>query len=489
VSTIDALQRQSDRLFIGGTWTRPRDGRSIEIRSPYNEQPVGTAHLAGPADVDRAVTAARTAFDHGAWAGQPPQARAEQLERLATLIEAHAEAFALLLADEVGSPVSGLPQAQMCVDLLRDHVRIATTFPWMQSRQGIEASLDVRLQPAGVVAAIAPWNVPLFLSVAKLAPALLAGCTVVLKPAEETPLHALLLGELLAQLELPPGVVNIVPADRATSELLVRHPGVDKVSFTGSSAVGRRIAAICGEHLKRCSLELGGKSAAIVLPDVDPSALAAALAPTTIVNNGQMCANQTRVLVPDDRHDEIVDALCTRLRDVVIGDPREPATELGPLINARQRERVEGYIALGVRQGARLALGGCRPAGQTNGFFIEPTVFVDVDNSATIAREEIFGPVVTVIRYRGEDDAVALANDSPYGLAGSVWSENVEHARAVARRVRSGIVGVNTVTLDLAAPFGGFKDSGIGREGGPEGVMEYCEIQVVEHVPTTAIYR
>jgi aldehyde dehydrogenase (NAD+) len=475
-----ALPQRPELLFIGGEWVAPLDGRLIEVVAPSSGERLAHAALAGPADVAAAVAAARNAFDRGVWPQTPWGERASMLLRLAAALEERESAIQRLLAAEVGTPVAALPQVEMCVQLLRDLARRAAGVPWVESRSSVEGRYELRRTPVGVVVAIVPWNVPLFLGMAKLAPALLAGCTVVLKPAEETPLHASLLAELLTEVGVPPGVVSVVPADRETSELLVRAPRVDKVSFTGSTAAGRRIGAICAESVKRCGLELGGKSAAVILPDADLEAVVAELAPATMINSGQMCANQTRVLVPAARAAEATEALAERIGSFTVGDPLDPGTEIGPLISERQRQRVEFYVELGRAEGARLVLGGGRPVGYDQGTFVEPTVFAGVDNGMRIAREEIFGPVVAVIPYRDEEEAVQIANDSPYGLAGSVWGSDPERANALARRIRAGIVGVNSLLLDVAVPFGGFKESGIGRECGREGLEQFFELQAIE---------
>ena len=323
------------------------------------------------------------------------------------------------------------------------HADQAETYPWEEDRPGVFSSLLVRREPVGVVGAIVPWNFPLGLTMPKLCPALLTGCTVVLKPAEETPLYAFLLAEIFEQAGLPPGVLNVVPADRTVSEELVRHPLVDKISFTGSTRAGSRVGSICGEQIKRCALELGGKSAAIILDDADLDEVIPELAPATMRNSGQACINQTRVLAPRGRYEAVVEALAATIGAFVVGDPADPDTVVGPLISEAQRERVEGYIASGRRAGARLVVGGGRPSEHERGYFVEPTIFADVDNRMTIAQEEIFGPVVAVIPYTGEDEAVAIANDSAYGLSGSVWSGDAERALRVARRLRTGNVGLN----------------------------------------------
>jgi betaine-aldehyde dehydrogenase len=341
---------------------------------------------------------------------------------------------------------------------------------------------EVRKVPIGVAAGIIPWNVPLFISMLKLAPAMIAGCTMVLKPAPEAPLDSYLLAQMLTDAGLPPGVVNIVAAGREVGEYLVTHPDIDKVSFTGSTAVGRRIGALCGERLRPVTLELGGKSAAIVMEDADLETTIAGLMPNTMMNNGQACVAQTRLLAPKSRYDEIVDAASEWVGALKVGDALDAETEVGPLVAERQRERVEGYIASGREQGARVTVGGGRPAGLDRGWFVEPTVFADATNDMRIAREEIFGPVLTIIPYDGIDDAVRIANDSDYGLSGSVWGADSDAAAGVARRMRTGTTNVNTFMLDGCSPFGGFKSSGLGRELGPEGLEAYLESQSIAHV-------
>jgi len=356
---------------------------------------------------------------------------------------------------------------------------LARTDPFEELRQGVLGQALVRREPIGVVGAIVPWNVPLFTTIAKLAPSLAAGCTVVLKPSPETPLDAIILAEALIEIGLPAGVVNILPAGREVGEYLVTHPGIDKVSFTGSTAAGKRIASLCGERLRRCSLELGGKSAAIILEDADLESTITGLLPAAMMNNGEACVAQTRILAPRARYSEVVEALCAKVGALPVGDPLDPATEVGPLAAGRQRDRVEKYIALGQEEGAKIAIGGGRPSGLDKGWYVEPTVFVDVDNQMRIAQEEIFGPVVCVIPYDGADDAVSIANDSDYGLSGSVWTADPDRGLDIARQVRTGTYTINGFTLDFATPFGGFKQSGIGREFGPEGLELFLEFKSV----------
>jgi len=338
----------------------------------------------------------------------------------------------------------------------------------------------VRHEAVGVVAAIVPWNVPQFVTMSKLAPALLAGCAIVVKPAPETPLDGFLMAELLEEAGIPKGVVSVLPAGREVGEHLVRHPGVDKVAFTGSTAAGRRIAAICGEQLKRVSLELGGKSAAIILDDADLAATVEGLKFASLMNNGQACVAQTRILASRTRYDEVVDALSTMVSSLKVGDPSDPTTEVGPLVAKRQQERVEKYIALGQEEGARVVVGGNgMPSGVDKGWYVQPTVFANAKNDMRIAREEIFGPVVAVIPFDDVNDAVRIANDSEYGLAGSVWTSDGDTGMKIARRVRAGTFGVNQYTMDFVAPFGGYKASGIGREFGKEGLEHYLELKSI----------
>jgi acyl-CoA reductase-like NAD-dependent aldehyde dehydrogenase len=476
------------RLFIGGEWTAPTGGGVLEVISPHTEKPIAAVSAAGPADVDRAVSAARRAQDEGPWPRLDPAERIAAVRRLAELYRPRRREVAQLITAEMGSPISfsKFSQAGLPGMLLDAFAGIASSFPWEEVRPGFFGQdVLVRRESGGVAAAILPWNVPLFLLVGKLAPALLAGCSIVIKPAPETPLDALLFADLLAEAGLPPGLVSILPGDGTVGEALVNHPGVDRVSFTGSTAVGRRVAAACGASLKKASLELGGKSAAIVLDDADPGAVAQGVKLAGLMNNGQACVAQTRILVPASRQAEFTDALAAMVEGLAVGDPEDPATEIGPLVARRQQERVRSYIEGGRRAGARLVTGGSdQPAGLGSGWYVRPTLFADVDNRMKIAREEIFGPVRSVIPYRDDEDAVRIANDSDYGLSGSVWSADAVRGLAVARRVRSGSFGINQpYSMDPAAPFGGVKASGIGRELGREGLEAYVELKAISGAP------
>lgn len=466
-----------DRLYLGGHWAEPATDRTITVRSPATEERIGTVPEASEADADVAVAAARRAFDDDeGWAKWPPGRRADVLERFAAALEACAAETARRVSAQNGMPITlahhfegGFPAL-----LLRYYATLMRETPQEETRPGLfGGACRVLREPVGVVAAIVPWNVPQAITFLKLAPALASGCAVVLKPAPETVLDALLMCEAAREAGLPEGVLSVVPGGRELGAHLVTHPLVDKVSFTGSTAAGRAIAESCGRLLRPVTLELGGKSAAIVLDDADLGAVIERFFAATLLNNGQICWLGTRVLAPRSRYAQVVDTVTELARSLVVGDPLDPATQVGPLVSARQRERVESYIAKGLGEGARLTAGGGRPAGRGRGWFVEPTVFADVDNAHTIAQEEIFGPVLAVIPYSSEEEAVALANASDYGLGGSVWTSDPARGEALARRVRSGTVGVNGYVNDPVAPFGGMKRSGLGRELGPEGLHGY----------------
>jgi len=470
-----------ERLFIGGDWVEPSTTATLDVISPHSENVIARVAEGREADMDRAVAAAREAFDHGPWPGMTATERADVMGRLLALLQERSAELAVTITNEMGSPISFSHMAQvMAANMVLDYfVGLAREYPFEEVRPGMQGPTLVRREPVGVAACIVPWNVPLFVTMLKLAPALAAGATVVLKPAPETPLDAIILADAIREAGVPPGVVNIVPAGREVGEHLVRHRGIDKVSFTGSTAAGRRIAAICGEQLKRVTLELGGKSAAIILDDADLASTIGGVLPAAIMNNGQACVAQTRILASHARYREVTEALVEAMRSVQVGDPMDPSTLCGPLVAARQRERVEGYIRVGREEGARIACGGGRPKGLAKGWYVEPTVFVDVDNRMRIAQEEIFGPVLTVIPYDDVDDAVRIANESDYGLSGSVWSDDIDAGLEIARRIRTGTYTVNGFAMEFSAPFGGFKASGLGRELGPEGLAAYLEAKQI----------
>ncbi|MGW1563681.1 aldehyde dehydrogenase [Streptomyces sp. NPDC002144] len=474
-----------DRLFIGGSWVEPSDPGLLDIASPHDRSVVGRAAQARPADVDRALAAARASFEAGVWRLTPPAQRIAVLREFNALRERDAERIAHLISLENGSAGwftrAGQPGLTRQANA---YLKAAEEFGWEETLVPSDPASPVRSvvrrEAVGVVAAVIPWNSPFSSATAKIIPALLAGNSVVLKVSPENSLSMGLLAELLERAGLPEGVISVLPADRETSEYLISHREVDKIAFTGSTRAGRRIAAIAGEQLKRVSLELGGKSAAIVLPDADIEKAVAGLRFGSLLNNGESCIAQTRILAPRGRYEEVVTALKELVESLRVGDPDDPDTFIGPMIRPDQQERVRAYIRLGIEEGARLVTGGPHvPDGLEKGNYVTPTVFADVDNSMRIAQEEIFGPVLVVIAYDDEDDAVHIANDSEYGLSGGVWSADEEHALAVARRLRTGTVTVNGASIGFDGPFGGFKASGVGREYGAVGLGTYTEYKTI----------
>ncbi|MFG3287049.1 aldehyde dehydrogenase [Streptomyces sp. NPDC048111] len=472
------------QLFIGGELTDPLGSDVIEVISPHTEQVIGRVPHASRADVDRAVAAARKAFDTGPWARATPEERIEVVTRIKDAILTRHEEIARSISAQNGSPYSWsvLAQALGAMMVWDSAITVARQFPYEERRSGALGPLLVRREPVGVVAAVVPWNVPQFVAAAKLAPALLTGCSVVLKPSPETPLDSYILGEIAAEAGLPEGVLSILPADREVSEYLVGHPGVDKVSFTGSVAAGKRVMEVAARNLTRVTLELGGKSAAVILPDADLEATVAGVVPAAWMNNGQACVAQTRILAPASRYEEIAEAFAAAAGALVVGDPLDAATQVGPLVARRQQQRSLDYIRIGQEEGAKILTGGGRPAGLDTGWYVEPTLFGGVDNAMRIAREEIFGPVICLLPYRDEAEALRIANDSDYGLSGSVWTGDVEHGVDFGRGVRTGTFNVNTFSLDMLGPFGGYKSSGLGREFGPEGFGAYLEHKMI-HLP------
>jgi aldehyde dehydrogenase (NAD+) len=478
---------ESNELFIGGEWIEPRGSQRINVISASTEDLAGSVPEGTNADIDAAVDAARRAFDDpGGWSSWPVEDRAQALERLGDALESRGEETAQRVSLQNGMPISIAmgSEAIFPAVLARYYAGLIRQSILEEERQGLlGGTIQVLRKPVGVVGAIVPWNFPQCLAMFKLAPLLASGCTAVIKPSPETVLDSLLLAEAIIEAGLPAGVVNIVPGGRELGAYLVEHPGVDKVAFTGSTAAGRKIARRCGELLRPVTLELGGKSAAIVLDDADLSQSIEALFGATLLNNGQTCYLGTRVLAPRSRYDEVVELFGGLAGSLEVGDSLDPSTQIGPMVSARQRERVEAYIEKGRAEGARVVAGGGRPESQERGWFVEPTIFADVRNDHTIAREEIFGPVLSVIPYDGVDDAVAIANDSEFGLGGSVWTGDQERGEHVARRVQTGSIGINHYTLDPAAPFGGVKASGIGRELGPEALTAYMQLQTIFAVP------
>jgi aldehyde dehydrogenase (NAD+) len=472
-----------DRLsfYLDGEWVAPLDGTTREVTEAATGNVIGSAALGGVADMDRAVSAAHRA--KAGWAATPAKERADLIDRMAGALFEAGKDTAALVSRENGMPIRLSVGANKFAPpaILQYYAQLVRADVEADERSGQLARTLVRKDPIGVVAAITPWNYPQALAAMKLGPALAAGCTVVLKPAPETALDAYAFADAAAAAGLPAGVLNVVPADREAGAALVSHPQVNKVAFTGSTAAGRAIGAECGRLLRPVTLELGGKSASIVCEDADLEQFAKALLEISLPNNGQTCHACTRILAPAGRYAEVVEAITETVRGLTVGDPLDKATQIGPLVSTAQRDKVLDYVGIGRAAGGRVTTGGGAPA--LPGWFVEPTVFADVDNSARIAQEEIFGPVLAVIPYGNEDEAVALANDSEYGLGGTVWTADVERGIALADRIETGTVGVNHYALDFGAPFGGVKASGLGRELGPEGLGPYLQTRSVYLAP------
>jgi aldehyde dehydrogenase (NAD+) len=475
------LIRHADRFYIGGEWVRPTSEAVIEVVDSTTEMPFLVVAEAQAADMAWAAEAARRAFDDGPWPRMSHAERATYLRAMAVELRGRGVEVGQLWPRETGVLHAFAAAAPTRAAKTFDYyASLAESFPFEEEAQPSAGSFGLLVrEPVGVVGAIVPWNAPLSLACNKTAPALLAGCTVVLKMSPEAPGEGYVLAEVAEAVGLPPGVLNVLTADREVSELLVRDARVDKITFTGSTAAGRRIAALCGERIARCTLELGGKSAAVILDDADIAAAAESLAAAECQLTGQVCSSLTRVVVVQRHHDAMVEALAAVFGRVQVGDPFDPETQMGPLAAERQRDRVEDMIAQGLRSGATLATGGGRPQHLERGWYIEPTVFGNVDNRSSIAQEEIFGPVLTVISAKDEQDAVRIANDTIFGLNASVFTEDVNRAREIAAQLRSGTVGHNATRGDFGIAFGGFKQSGIGREGGKEGLYPFLETKTV----------
>lgn len=470
------------KFFIGGEWVEPSTDRKIDVFEAATEELFYSVAEAEPADIGRAVAAARQAFDEGPWPRMSPARRAEFIRALARGLEKRVDDMVEIWPRESGIIASIVPAVLTEVPAAFDYYAdLAESYPFEQeartsSGQGFGMIVG---EPVGVVGAIIPWNTPMGLIAFKLAPALAAGCTVVIKASPEAPGAAYVVAEVAEEVGLPPGVVNVLTADREASEALVTDPRVDKIAFTGSTAVGKHIAGILSDRIGRYTLELGGKSAAVILDDVDADEVAASLSGGACFVSGQICASLTRIVVPRRRHDELVDALADRFSRIKVGDPYEAGVDMGPLATSRQRDRVASYVEIGKSEGATLAYGGGRPKGLDRGWFVEPTVFGNVDNGSRLAREEIFGPVLSVIAAADDEDAIRIANDSPFGLNASVFTRDPDRARAIARRLRAGTVGQNGNRADFGIGFGGFKESGFGREGGLAGLLPYLENKTV----------
>jgi aldehyde dehydrogenase (NAD+) len=469
--------RARHHLFVGGDWVTPASTAVVELVNPATEDVLGHVPDASGDDVDRAVAAARAAFE--GWAATPVDDRAKLIQRMHDSLATRLYEIGLLVAEEVGCPLpfATLVQVGGPLMVMASYADVARTFPFEEE---VGLSLVVR-EPVGVVAAITPWNYPLLQAVQKVAAALAAGCTVVLKPSELAPLTAFVLAEAAHEVGLPAGVLNVVTGRGAAGQALVGHPGVDLVSFTGSSATGGRVAALAAGGFKRVVLELGGKSANVILDDADLDEAVRAGVGQCFMNAGQTCVAWSRMVVPRHLHDRAAALAADQARSYVLGDPLDDATTMGPVISHAQRARVRAAVERGVAEGATLVAGGPEaPAGLDRGFFVRPTVFAGAGNHMSVAREEVFGPVLAIIPHDGDDDAVAIANDSAYGLHGAVYSADRERALAVGRRLRTGMVGINGGGFDALAPWGGYKHSGTGREQGRFGLEEYLEIKAVQ---------
>ncbi|CAN5251265.1 aldehyde dehydrogenase family protein [soil metagenome] len=473
---------RTDDLFIGGEWVKATGTERIQVTNPATEEVWGSVPVASHDDLDAAVSAANRAFTSPGWRDLAPSARAAMLLRFADEIESRAVPLSHLNTAENGSPVAETSKAAAnAASILRYNASLAGHLELTDVRPFPDGSAStlVRYDPIGVCALIAPWNFPINLVVVKLAPALMAGCTVVIKPASPTPLSIRVIVEAAAAAGIPPGVINVITGNGALGDALVKHPLVSKVAFTGSTPVGRSIAAACGSLLRPVTLELGGKSSALVLPDADLDAMAKVLIRTCMRNTGQTCYISTRILAPRERYDELVDMVTATIAAAPQGDPMDAATVFGPSASAAQRDIVRDYIRSGVAEGARATTGGDVPSGFDRGYFVRPTVFADVTPSMRISREEIFGPVLAILPYSGLDEGLALANNTEFGLGGTVFSADVDHALTVAARIDSGSVGVNFFASNHSAPFGGRHDSGLGVEYGVEGLHAYLTPQSV----------
>ncbi|WP_417595926.1 aldehyde dehydrogenase [Parasphingorhabdus sp.] len=470
-------------FLSGGEWIRPSSADQLRLVNPADEEIFFTVAEARQDDLESAVAAARNAFDHGPWPQMGVAERAAELRKMGEALDRRAGSLENAWVKQIGVPLAMARGSSAGASAILNYYAALIEEQGVEEvrpSQGMQSRYAVIVkEPVGVVAAVAPWNGPLMTMMMKVAPALAAGCTVIMKPSPESPLEAFLIAEAAEEAGLPAGAVNLVPADREISDLLISHGGVDKVAFTGSTAAGMHIATVCASRMARFTMELGGKSAAILLDDFDPALTGPSLAPQITLMCGQVCINYSRLLVPRSRYSDHVDSLVAAMEAVTVGDPMNAATQMGPLAMDRQRERVEHYIRQGVSEGARIATGGGRPKGLNRGFYFEPTVFADATNDMVIAREEIFGPVTTVIPYDSEAEAIAIANDSDFGLSGGVYTNDTDRAYGIARSVRTGHFTQNGREFDLTNPFGGFKQSGVGREGGPEGIEPYYEIKTV----------
>lgn len=473
-----------DKLYINGKWVTPSGRNTIDVINASTEEVMATIPDGDENDANAAVAAARAAFD--SWSATPPAKRAEYLKKIQEGLKARSEELAKIIAGEVGMPLKLAAMIQVGSPIANFGIysKLATSFEW----EHVTGNSRVVREPVGVAVCITPWNYPLHQIAAKVAAALAAGCTVVLKPSEVAPLNAFVLAEVIDAAGLPAGVFNLVTGTGPViGEALVRHPDVDMVSFTGSTRAGKRISEVAADTVKRVALELGGKSASVILDDADLATAVKGTVNACFLNSGQTCSAHTRMLVPESRYEEVAKIAVEAAKAFTIGDPFGGAAKLGPLISEAQRERVRNYIRKGIEEGAELLCGGPdAPEDLPKGYYVKPTVFGRVKPDSTIAQEEIFGPVLSIITYRDEDEAVKIANGTLYGLAGGVWAGSDERAMQVARRLRTGQVDINGGTFNLGAPFGGYKQSGRGREMGAYGLEEFLEYKSMQFKPDAA---
>ncbi|MES0033097.1 aldehyde dehydrogenase [Mesorhizobium sp. M0040] len=478
---VDLMNGEHADIYVAGR-LRPSHSRArILVVNPADEQGFATIPDGDKEDVSAAVGAAREAFENSGWPQLPPSKRANYLRRLARAIDSRAEQLGAIVTAEIGMPLASSVQSNGSgTSKYYDYyAELADQLEVESERVGHGLRTIIRREPVGVAGLIVPWNGPQGAIAWKLGPALAAGCTTVIKPSPEASLDSYMLAEALDEAGIPPGVVNIVFGGRETGALLAAHPGVDKVSFTGSTGAGRQVALACANRFARVTLELGGKSGALLLDDADLDTFFPLVAPACIPFSGQICHALTRVIAPRARYMEVVEGIAAKMAGLLVGHPLDPATQVGPLVSRRQRDRVEEYIASGRAQGAKVVTGGCRPESLDVGYYIQPTVFRDVDSTMRIAQEEIFGPVVSVIPYDNEEEALAICNGTTYGLGGAVFTSEPERGMAIARRIAAGVVGINRYTLHIDAPFGGVKGSGLGRELGPEGLAAFLETKSI----------
>jgi len=467
-------------IYVAGEWVKVADDALIDLIDPSTEEVFAQAPLASVAHVDAAVAAARLAFESGPWAGLTRKERLDAVIALGEYMSSRADEYGDQFLAETGVPVAlARGGVHSIAGMAKYFASVFESYPWTEERTGVSGVHTVLERvPIGVVAAITPWNAPFALTASKIVPALIAGCTTIIKASPINALSQLAFGDAAEAVGLPAGVVSVFAADNVASDYLVRHSQVDKIAFTGSNATGAIIATAAAPSFKRLTLELGGKSAGIVLADASVESVVNAVPSGFTRNNGQACAAMTRMIVPSNRREELVEALAAEVRALVVGDPRDPATEVGPLAGKAQYDRVLGFIESAVSAGGRIVCGGARPERLDRGYYVSPTIIDGVAPDAKVAREEIFGPVLTVLEYDELEDAIAIANGTEYGLSSAVFGTDMESMRAVAARMRAGSVHFNNAyTTDIGIPFGGFKASGIGREFGPEGFDPYVEIR------------